>query len=263
MRNIRTVIVDDEPMARMRVAKLLEKDPEIQMIAQCEDGIAALDTIKERKPDLIFLDVEMPGLNGFELVQRLPPESAPFIIFVTAYDQYAIQAFDVDAVDFLLKPYSDSRFTTSLTKAKRSLNLLSNTELTSRLLDLVRDHILVSSNYTEVFVIREKGRELRIPVDRAQYIKAKGNYLRIELKDEHYTFRGTLNTLEHELNPSRFLRIHRSFIINVGQVAGWRYTGNNEFIFTMANGTKIMSGRAYKKQIALAFTKQVDQSEPL
>ncbi|MCB0810945.1 MAG: response regulator, partial [Flavobacteriales bacterium] len=123
MRHIRTIIVDDEPAARDRVARLLQRDDEIELVAQCRNGQEAVEAVKKHRPDLLFLDVQMPGKNGFEVVADLDPNRLPFIVFVTAHDQYALQAFDVNAVDYLLKPYDDERFHNSLDKAKRFMDL--------------------------------------------------------------------------------------------------------------------------------------------
>lgn len=253
MKKIRTIITDDEPMARMRVRRLLSKDPEIEIVAECRDGAEAQEQIRLQKPDLVFLDVEMPGMNGFEVLEKIDPQRVPFVVFVTAYDQYASRAFDVEAVDFLLKPFSDKRFTSSLTRAKRSIEVRNSTVLTGRLMDLMRDYIHVHSSFTEVFAIKERGREIRVPADDLVYIRAKGNYLHLYTKERHHVYRATLNTLETELDPKRFLRVHRSFIVNMKHMSNWRYTGNNEFIFTMANGDRLMSGRAFKDPIAKAL----------
>lgn len=263
MKKIRTVITDDEPMARMRVRRLLAKDPEIDVVGEFRDGEGAYEGLRLLKPDLLFLDVEMPGLNGFEMLERTDPQHVPFVIFVTAYDHYASRAFDVEAVDFLLKPFSDKRFLASLARAKRSIEVRNSTTLTGRLMDLMRDYIHVHSSFTEVFAIKERGREIRVPADDLVYIRAKGNYLHLYTKERHHVYRATLNTLETELDPKRFLRVHRSFIVNMMHVSSWRYTGNNEFIFIMANGDRLMSGRAFKEPLAKALQEYLANAQAL
>jgi len=258
MKKIRTIIADDEPMARMRVRRLLSKDPEIELVGESKDGEEAREQIRTLKPDLVFLDIEMPGQNGFEVLEGLEEHRRPFIIFVTAFDHYASRAFDVEAVDFLLKPFSDKRFVSSLARAKRSMEVRNSTVLTGRLMDLMRDYIHVHSSFTEVFSIRERGREIRVAADDLVYIRAKGNYLHLYTKDKHHIYRATLNTLETELDPKRFMRVHRSYIVNLDHVANWRYTGNNEFIFAMANGDRIMSGRAFKGAIARTLQEHLE-----
>ncbi len=260
MKHIRTLIADDEPAARARLARLLAQDPEIEIVGECRNGQEAIEAEVKHRPDLLFLDVQMPQVNGFDVLQQLshgmPNERLPFVVFVTAHDQYALKAFDVNAVDFLLKPYDDDRFQLSLEKARKFMEMRMSSKLTGRLMDLVREHMHASSEYTEVFVIRDKGREYKVPVDEIVFLRAEGNYLHLQLKDKHHLHRMTMNAVETELDPSRFLRIHRSFIVNKAHVRNSRYSGNNEFIFTMANSERIISGRSYKESIARALQEQ-------
>lgn len=254
MKHIRTIIADDEPVARARVARLLQQDPEIELVAECRNGSEAIEAVNKHKPDLMFLDVQMPQVNGFEVVQQLGKERMPFVVFVTAHDQYALKAFDVNAVDFLLKPYDDDRFHASLSKAKKWMDMRFSSKLTGKLMDLMREHMHANSEYTETIVIRERGREWRVGVDDLIFMRAEGNYLHLQLKDRHHLYRMTMNAVETELDPARFLRIHRSYIINMAHVRSHRYSGNNEFIFSMNNGERIVSGRSYKEHISKALT---------
>ena len=256
MKHIRTLIVDDEPAARNRIARLLATEADIELIGECRNGQEAIEAVQKHRPDLMFLDVQMPQMNGLEVVERIPADRRPFVVFVTAHDQYALKAFDVNAVDYLLKPYDDERFHNSLEKAKRFMELRSSSKLTGRLMDLMREHMLSNSEFTEHFVIREKGREHKVPVDDILYLRAEGNYLCLKLKDRQFLYRLTMNAVESELDPERFLRIHRSYIVNLTHVKGTRYSGNNEFIFTMANAERIVSGRSYKDQIAKVLQEQ-------
>lgn len=256
MKHIRTIIIDDEPAARARLARLLGQDAEIELVTECRNGTEAVEAIQKHKPDLVFLDVEMPQMNGFEVVDRLRKEHMPFVVFVTAHDQYALKAFDVNAVDYLLKPYDDERFHASLGKAKKHLDMRMNSKLTGKLMDLMREHLHAKSEYTEQFIIKEKGREYRVAVDDIVFLRAEGNYLHLQLKDRHHLYRMTMNAVETELDPTRFLRIHRSYMVNVAHVRSHRYSGNNEFIFSMSNGERIVSGRSYKEPIAKALQEQ-------
>jgi two-component system, LytTR family, response regulator len=256
MKHIRTLIVDDEPAARARIGRLLQQDPEIELVGECRNGLEAVEAVHKHRPDLLFIDVEMPQMNGFEVVKKLNGDRVPFVVFVTAHDQYALRAFDVNAVDYLLKPYDDERFMTSLNKAKKHIDMRTNSQLTGKLMDLMREHMHAKSEFTETFVIKEKGREYRVPVDEIIYLRAEGNYLHLQLKDKHHLYRMTMNAVETELDPTRFLRIHRSYIVHNAHVRSSRYSGNNEFIFTMDNGERIISGRSYKEQIAKALQEQ-------
>ena len=256
MKHIRSIIVDDEPAARTRIAKLLAQDQEMELVAECRNGMEALEAVQKHRPDLLFLDVQMPQMSGIETLDRIDDERKPFVIFVTAYDQYALKAFERNAVDYLLKPYDDERFFASLEKAKQHIDMRMNSKLTGKLLDLMREHMHAKSEYTEQFVIRDKGREYKVNADDIVFLRAEGNYLCLQLKDRSHLYRLTMNAVEAELDPSRFLRIHRSYIVNRGHVRSTRYSGNNEFIFSMANGERIVSGRSYKEQIAKALQEQ-------
>ena len=253
MKHIRTIIVDDEPAARARPLRLIAQDPEMALVAECRNDMEALDAVQEHRPDLIFLDVQMPQMNGIETLDRIANERKPLVILVTADDQYALKAFDRNAVDYLLKPYDDDRFFSSLEKAKKHIDMRMNSKPTGKLLDLMPEHMHAKSEYTEVFTIREKGREYKAIVDDIVLLQAEGNYLCLRMKDRNHLYRMTMNSVGYELDPSRFLRIHRSFIVNTAHIRNTRYSGNNEFIFTMANGELIVSGRSYKEQIAKAL----------
>ncbi|MGV3636316.1 MAG: LytR/AlgR family response regulator transcription factor, partial [Flavobacteriales bacterium] len=253
---IRTIIVDDEPAARARIARLLAQDAEMELVAECRNGMEALEAVNKHRPDLIFLDVQMPQMNGIETLVRIEDDRKPFVIFVTAYDQYALKAFDRNAVDYLLKPYDDDRFFSSLEKAKKHIDMRMSTKLTGKLMDLMREHLHARSEYTEQFTIRDKGREYKVNVDDIIYLRAEGNYLCLQLKERNHLYRMTMNAVETELDPARFLRIHRSYIVNTAHIRNTRYSGNNEFIFSMANGERIVSGRSYKEQIAKALQEQ-------
>ncbi|MBL7938954.1 MAG: response regulator transcription factor [Flavobacteriales bacterium] len=256
MKHIRTIIVDDEPAARARLQRLLAQDPEMELVAECRNGMEALEAVQKHRPDLIFLDVQMPQMNGIETLDRIDDDRKPFVVFVTAFDQYALKAFDRNAVDYLLKPYDDDRFFSSLEKAKKHIDMRMNSKLTGKLLDLMREHMHAKSEYTEVFTIREKGREYKANVDDIVFLRAEGNYLCLQMKDRSHLYRMTMNAVESELDPARFLRIHRSYLVNIAHIRNTRYSGNNEFIFSMANGERIVSGRSYKEQIAKALQEQ-------
>lgn len=253
MKRIRTLIVDDEPDARERLTELAAQDSSVDVVAECRNGPEAVQAILRHKPDLVLLDVQMPQMNGFEVVRRIGAARMPFTIFVTAFDNYALQAFEVNAVDYLLKPYDDDRFHASLAKAKKLITMNTNDKLTGRLMDLMRGHLHEQSTFTEHFTIRDKGREHVVPVDDILFLRAEGNYLKLVQADRGLLHRMTMNAVESELDPTRFLRIHRSFIVNRSFIRSARYEGNNEFLFVMSNGERLVSGRSYKEHIAQAL----------
>lgn len=250
MKLIRAIVVDDEPAARTRVVRLLSTDPEIRVVAECRNGAEALAAIQQEPVDLVYLDVQMPQLNGFDVIKRFPAGLSPYVVFATAHDRYATQAFDVNAVDYLLKPYDDERFYVSLAKAKDFIEMRENKRLTGRLMDLVNEHLNTRREYTQIIVIKEKGREYRVPVKDILFIRAEGNYLILQTKPRHYLLRMTMNMVETDLDPAVFVRVHRSYMVNMAHVRNSRYSGNNEFLFTMSNGQHVLSGRSYKEQIA-------------
>lgn len=250
MKNIRTLVVDDEPAARSRIVRLLSTDPEIRVVAECRNGQEALNAIQQEPVDLLYLDVQMPQMSGFDVINKFGPGPSPFVVFVTAHDRYATKAFDVHAVDYLLKPYDDERFYTSLARAKDFIEMRENKRLTGRLMDLVQDHLNTRREYTQVIVIKEKGREYRVAVKDILFIRAEGNYLILQTKARHYLLRMTMNMVETDLDPAVFVRVHRSYMVNMAHVRSTRYSGNNEFLFTMSNAQHVLSGRSYKEHIA-------------
>ncbi|HMZ49379.1 MAG TPA: LytTR family DNA-binding domain-containing protein [Flavobacteriales bacterium] len=256
MKHIRTIITDDEPAAREHLVRLLAQDQELEVVAECRNGQEAVDAVRKHRPDLLLLDIQMPQMNGLETVRAIPKDQLPFVVFVTAFDHYAIKAFELCAVDYLLKPYDDERFFAALDKAKRHIALRENDRLSGRFMDIMREHLHARSEHVESFTIRDKGREHRVQVADLVYLRAEGNYLWLQLKERHFLHRLTMNAVESELDPGRFLRIHRSYIVNLAHVRSSRYSGNNEFIFTMANGERIVSGRSYKETIARALQEQ-------
>ena len=256
MRSIRTIVVDDEPAARSRVVRLLSSDPGIRVVAECRNGTEALEAIRQEPVYLVYLDVQMPQLSGFDVVEKFPQGQVPFVVFVTAHDRYALKAFDVKAVDYLLKPYDDERFLQSLARAKDFIEMQENKRLTGKLMDLVADHLNTRKEFSDVMSIKEKGREYRVPVKEIIWIKAEGNYLVLQTKARHFLLRMTMNMVETELDPAVFVRVHRSYMVNMAHVRSTRYSGNNEFIFTMSNGQHVLSGRNYKEQIATLLTER-------
>lgn len=255
MRNIRTIVVDDEPTARAHIVRLLGADPAVRVLAECRNGLEALEFLKKEPVDLVYLDIQMPQINGFEMLKRLPQgKEHPFVIFSTAFDRYALKAFDVRAVDYLLKPFDDDRFYESLARAKEFIEMREKKALAGRMMDLLQDHLDARKDFTQEYLIKERGREYRVPTKDILYIKAEGNYVVLQTMQGRHSLRMTMNMLESELDPANFIRIHRSYIANMAQVKGTRYTGNNEFTFLLKNDKRLVSGRNYKEQVAKFLT---------
>lgn len=256
MNHIRILVVDDEPAARARIIRLLEMDPAARVVGQCRNGIEAIELLEREPVDLVFLDIEMPQANGFEVLKALRTAPKPFIIFITAHDRYALKAFDVNAVDYLLKPYDEDRFHIALAKAKELVGMRDSKQLAGRLIDIVQQHVRTRKDHVEEMVIKEKGRSYTVKMKDVLFVRAESNYLILQAKERHYLLRMTLTMLESDVDPKQFLRIHRSYMVNLAHVRGARYSGNNEFVFTMSNGQHLLSGRSYRDQVSTALAKR-------
>ncbi len=249
MKKIRTLVVDDEPLARARIVHLLQRFDYIQIIGECKNGKEALEKIKTYQPDLVFLDVQMPDFNGFDVLSKAETTNRPFIIFVTAYDQYALKAFGVHAVDYLLKPYDDERFTTALEHAKKQIYLKENAVLHQKMVQLLEDHKAKTEPGLTHFEIKVKGKTQLITVADTYYFESHGNYVKIHQSDKSFLYRQTLAALRERLNQEQFLQIHRSILVNRHFIKSVKYTGNNQYLIQLKNDTELASSRGYRDEI--------------
>ena len=223
--SLRTIIVDDEPMARATLKSLLGGDGEIELVKECGDGDSALAAILELKPDLVFLDVEMPGLGGMEIMKRLPDTERPTVIFTTAYEHYAAEAFDVRALDYLLKPFDDSRFQVALDRAKQRIRrdqVLAAGKQLAGLVEQATPHEVTDSTETEqpptrLIIKREGGLEL-VETDSIRWIEAADQYVKLHIDQGEILMRESLSALEQKLDKDRFLRVHRSAMVALDQI---------------------------------------------
>ena len=241
---LRTLIVDDEPLAREGVRMLLANDPEITSVHECADGQAAVNAILEMKPDLVFLDVQMPEMDGFAVLETVGIDRMPNIIFVTAYDKYALQAFEVHALDYLLKPYTNERFFSALKRAKAQIQLSGHDNLNGRLSALL-DHLKRGGDPLERLVVKTAGRISFVKVEEIDWIEAADTYVRLHVRRESYLVRGTMSGLEAKLDPDKFLRIHRSIIVNLSRVKELQPLFHGEYVVRLRDGTELSSGRSY------------------
>ncbi len=244
---IKALIVDDEEPARKKIETLLERHKEIRLADVAKNGSEAVEKINNFHPDLVFLDIQMPDLNGFEVIEKL--KHSPFIIFTTAYDQYALKAFEVSAVDYLLKPFDEERFDRSVDIALSQIKLHATSRFEKRLMQIVNDYKHLQSEDTDVITLRERGRNIHVPIHEIQFIEANGNYLNLHTRDHTFMHRSTMADIESNVSNERFLRIHRSYIVNRDFVDRCSYQNNNEYLFVMRNGSKIISGRKFKDVI--------------
>jgi two-component system, LytTR family, response regulator len=213
----RVLIADDEPLARERLRTLLAGEDWVELVAECPDGTHAIEAIPRMRPDLVFLDVQMPGATGFEVIDRVGAAQMPLVVFVTAFDRYALRAFDVHALDYLLKPFDRERFKQALLRARQQLERRSNGELERRLLELVQD-LKPSAHRLERFVIKAGGRVFFVRAEEIDWIEAAGNYVKLHVGNDAHLFRETMNSLEAQLDSDVFFRIHRSHIVNIERV---------------------------------------------
>lgn len=257
MRNIRTIIVDDEVLGRSRLRKLLQENERIQLIGEGRNGEEAVKLIEDYKPDLVFLDVEMPDKDGFQVLKRIPESERPFIIFVTAHDRFALKAFDVQAIDFILKPFDDERFYQAIDHAMNQIELRDHSMLNSQLLRLVDDFRHKAQTNPYILTIKDRGKERKVNLYDVLYIEADGNYLKLQLERERFLIRNTMQQMVDLLDQSCFLRIHRSMIINTNYMKVKSYRGNNEYSFKMRNGDEYVSGRSFKESIDEFFEAMV------
>jgi two-component system LytT family response regulator len=248
MEKIRTLIVDDEPLAREGVRMLIEDDAEIEVVGECANGHQAISAFTERKPDLVFLDVQMPEMTGFEVLEAVSGERLPVVIFVTAYDKYALRAFEVHALDYLLKPFTRERFHAALERAKAQIRRRTDHELNRTLRSLLED-MRQDKHYLERLVIKTDGRIFFLDVEEIDWIEAAENYVRLHAGRESHLVHGTMNKLASRLNPAQFLRIHRSTIVNLKKIKQLEPLFHGEYVVTLQDGTQLSSGRSYRQQL--------------
>jgi two-component system LytT family response regulator len=245
---VRVLVADDEPLARERLRLLLSREEGIDLVAECPNGPDAIEAIDRLQPDLVFLDIQMPGANGFEVIEAIGAERMPLVVFVTAFDQYALRAFDVHALDYLLKPFDRERFHEALVRARQQLDRRTNGDLERRLLELVQD-LKPSAQRLERFVIKSGGRVFFVRSDEIDWIEAAGNYVKLHVAGEAHLFRETMNTLEAQLDPDTFFRIHRSHIVNIERVKELQPWFNGEYVVFLRNGTRLTLSRGYREKL--------------
>jgi len=260
---IRTVIVDDEILARQNVEALLRPDPDIQIVAQCSNGQQAAEAIKQHQPELIFLDVQMPGMSGFEFLTKLPPNQLPQIVFVTAHDQFALQAFEVHAVDYVLKPFNRARFAAALARAKTAVRNLDREELARRLDDIMKAlQKLKTSGATEAglaaarppeedqrLFIRCDGEIHMLAPGDILWIESDGDYVRLHSTDKSRFVRMSLQKMMERLDPKHFVRIHRSTIVNLRHMRKAGPALYGEYTVELTNGTKLRVSRTFVHEL--------------
>jgi two-component system LytT family response regulator len=267
MSKIRTVIVDDEALSRRGLEIRLLATQDFEIVSQCANGREAITAITSHHPDLVFLDIQMPGMSGFDVLTQLPQESIPMVVFVTAYDQYAVRAFEARAVDYLLKPVEEARFAAALERVRERLGARVAVDQRDQLFnliaeitgsgELVMDELLsrgrkaLEPKHAEILPIRQ-GREIvRVPIAGIEWIDAAGDYMCIHAAGNTHILRGTMKDLEEYLDPKLFQRVHRSTIVNLRRVKSLRAHMNGEYFLTLDGGHELKLSRTYRDKVEL------------
>ena len=241
---IRTLIVDDEPFARHRIRSLLSLQPDVSVIAECGDGMAAVAALEEYRPDLVFLDVQMPELDGFEVLKALDPNTFPMVIFVTAHDTYALRAFEVHAVDYLLKPFDAERFSDALRQARERIRVRRRDGFASTLTRLMGE-LGLESTISQRLVVRSAGSIRFLRTDEIDWIESSGNYTSLHVGPRVHLLRETMKGLETRLDPRRFARIHRFAIVNLDRVAELKPLPSGDYEVVLGDGKRLTLSRSH------------------
>lgn len=245
---IRALVVDDETLARRGIARFLKGHDDITLVGECADGASAVAAIMTAAPHLVFLDIQMPEMSGFDVVSTVGEENMPVTIFVTAHDRYAIDAFEANAVDYLLKPFARARFDRAVARARARLAGPSDDTSTARLVHLLRQVRAVPA-YADRLPVAQSDRVVFVRVSDIDWIEADGNYARIHAGPHEYTIRETLATLERTLDPRRFLRIHRSTIVNADRIAEVRPWFHGHHIVVLSSGQQLRLSRYQRESV--------------
>lgn len=257
-----TIIVDDESLARRGLKMRLAELEGVEVLAECRSGREAIPAIRELKPDLVFLDIQMPGLDGFDVVNELQSDNMPLIVFVTAFDQYAIKAFDVHAVDYVLKPLDEARLEEAVTRARNRLADSASDDQKQRLLEVIIEltgksesaiqEMLQShdTDYADKLVIKDGSEVTLLPTREIDWVDAAGDYMCVHANGETHVMRSTMKHLEAQLDPKLFKRIHRSTLVNLEQIAKLSSHINGEFFVTLECGACLKMSRTYKSSVA-------------
>ena len=249
MHPLRALIVDDESLARDTIRLLAEEMPELEVVAESENGLQAIEHIQTHNPDLVFLDIQMPDKNGFEVLAEVGAANMPDVIFVTAYDQYALRAFEAHAIDYLLKPFDDNRFRTAVQRATALIRQRQANDLPNKLAALLGNetvaHFLPKPEYTTRLMVKNRDTIYFVEADDINSIEAAGDYVTLHADGKRHLIRETMTRMEQQLNPKHFIRIHRSTIVNLSYVAELKPYFHGDYIVYMKDGRELKLSRRY------------------
>ncbi len=245
---IRTLIVDDEPLARERLRKLLEQEPEIEIVGECASGPDAVAAIQKQALDLVFLDVQMPELDGFGVIAQVGSARMPLVVFVTAYDQYALKAFEVHAVDYLLKPFDRERFQVALARALERIKRQETSALSERLSTMLAE-LKPETKQPGRIAVKTEGRVLLVKIDDLDWIEAADNYVTLHVGKESHMLRETMNAMEQRLPAAKFMRISRSTIVNVERIQELQPMFHGDYVVILRNNARLTLSRGYRDKL--------------
>ena len=250
MERIRVLVVDDEQPARTRITDLLEKQADVEIIAVGRDGAEAIQLIRQHAPDLLFLDIQMPGMNGFEVLKEIAPETRPFTIFITGYDHYAIPAFEANALDYLLKPFSDERFEAALQRGRTYIRNRAVGELGKQFAHLLDHQMAAGRNtrYLDRLLIKSSGRVMFLDVGDIDWIEAAGVYVNLHVGSKAHLYRATVGQMQERLDPRKFVRVHRSTMVNTSRIAELQPRTHGDYAVILKGGVEVSLSRGYRSQ---------------
>lgn len=243
---MRVLIVDDEPLAREGVIARLEHFKDVEVVGECVDGASAVTKILELSPDLVFLDVQMPEMDGFEVLRALPREGMPPIVFLTAYEQHALRAFEAHALDYLLKPIDDERFAVAVQRARQFVDFRGKSQMDERILKLLDS---TCGKYASRFAVRIGPRIQIVLAEDIEWVGRAGDYSELHSRGQSHLLRETMNTLEQRLDPAQFIRVHRSRMVRLKCVRELQAIGNHEYVVILSDGSKHRTSRSYAAQL--------------
>lgn len=245
---IRVLIVDDEPLARRKLRRFLNAESAFEIIGECADGSRAVTAIEEQKPDLLFLDMQMPEMNGLDVVQAVGPQRMPLVVFVTAHDQYAVKAFEVNALDYLLKPVSRERFQSAVARARTQLDHGPSNDVGQRLHALLQ-RLQSGPEFSRRLMVKSEGRVIFLSIDEIDWIESAHNYLVLHVGKKNHLIRETMDSLEARLDPEHFVRIHRSTMVNIERIQEMHPWVRGEHAVLLRDGTRLTLSRSYYERL--------------
>jgi two-component system LytT family response regulator len=245
MKTLRVLVIDDEPLARTRLKRMLLEIRAVEVVGECSNGNQAVEQIGKLQPDVLLLDIQMPEKNGFQVLEMIETD-LPYVIFVTAYDQYAIQAFEVYALDYLLKPFNKDRLERALLRARTQLELKNQKEFSEQVVSLINE--LKGGSHQNKLVMKDERKIWFVPVESIDWIKAEGKYVLVHAGKEEHLMRESLVALEAKLDPKKFIRIHRSSIVNIDRIKELHPWFHGDYRILLNNGKELVLSRTYRKK---------------